>query len=159
MPQGKAHQVWIEQCEATKTIRARFGLKAAFEYLVGEKLLNFAETAVNHANFAQELPRFVSEVRRMFTPEEIEAQLPGIERVQNDKSTDDFDEKDPFRESPAEAAERVRCRGHTLLPGHPPSEQHYSGAGRCRNDRRHQPAAQRKQHSDVVADERASNTH
>ena len=24
----------------------------------------------------------------------------------------------------------------------------------CRNDRRHQPAAERKQHSDVIADER-----
>ena len=83
-------------------------VKAAFEYLVGEKLLNFAETAVNHANFAQELPGFVSEVRRMFTPEEIEAQLAGIERVQNDETTDDFDEEDPFRESLAEAAEHVR---------------------------------------------------
>ena len=108
MPQGKFHQVWIEQCEAAKTIRARFGLKAAFEYLVGEKLLNFAEAAANHGDFARELPRFVSEVRRMFTPEEIEAQLAGIERVQNDETTDDFDEEDPFCESPAEAAERVR---------------------------------------------------
>ena len=44
----------------------------------------------------------------MFTPEEIEAQLAGIEQVQNDKTTDDFDEEDPFCESPAEAAERVR---------------------------------------------------
>ena len=108
MPQGKAHQVWIEQCEAAQTIRARFGLKAAFDYLVGEKLLNFAEAAANHGDFARELPGFVSQVRRIFTPEEIEAQLAGIERVQNDKTTDDFDDEDPFRESPAEAAERVR---------------------------------------------------
>ena len=47
MPQSKAHQVWIDQCEAAQTIRARLGLKAAFEYLVGEKLLNFAEAAAN----------------------------------------------------------------------------------------------------------------
>ena len=67
MPQGKAREVWIEQCEAAKTIRARFGLKAAFEYLVGEKLLNFAEAAANHGDFARELPRFVSEVRHLFT--------------------------------------------------------------------------------------------
>src|SRR6516165_8433061 len=85
MPEGKAHQVWIEQCEAAQTIRARFGLKAAFDYLVGERLLNFAETAINHANFAQELPRFVSEVRRMFKPEEIEAELAGNEQVHNNK--------------------------------------------------------------------------
>ena len=108
MPQGKAREVWIEQCEAAQTIRTRFGLKAAFDYLVGEKLLNFAEAAANHADFARELPRFVSEVRRMFTPEEVEAQLAAIEQAQNDKTTDDFDEEDPCRESPAEAAERVR---------------------------------------------------
>ena len=91
-----------------QTIGARFGLKAAFDYLVGEKLLNFAEAAANHVAFARELPGFVSQVRRIFTPEEIEAQLAGIERVQNDETTDDLDEEDPFRESPAEAAERVR---------------------------------------------------
>jgi hypothetical protein len=107
MPQGKA-QVWIEQCEAAQTIRARFGLKAAFDYLVGEKLLNFAEAAANDGDFARELPGFVSQVRRMFTSEEIEAQLAGIEQVQNDKTTDDFDEEALFRESPAEVAERVR---------------------------------------------------
>ena len=108
MPQDKAHQVWIEQCEAAQTIRVRFGLKSAFDYLVGKKLLNFAEAAANHVDFARELPRFVSQVRRIFTPEEIEAHLAGIERVQNGETTNDFDEEDPFRESPAEAAERVR---------------------------------------------------
>src|SRR5215475_7339073 len=98
MPQGKFHQVWIEQCEAAQTIRTRFGLKAAFEYLVGEKLLNFAEAAANHGDFARELPGFVSQVRRIFTPEEIEAQLAEIELVQNERTTDDFDEDDAFRE-------------------------------------------------------------
>ena len=47
-------------------------------------------------------------MRCIFTPEEIEAQLARIESMQNDETTDDFDEEDPFRESPAEAAERVR---------------------------------------------------
>jgi len=108
LAQGKAREVWIEQCEAAQTIRARFGLESAFDYLVGEKLLNFAEAAANHVDFARELPRFVSQVRRIFTPEEIEAHLAGIERVQNGETTNDFDEEDPFRESPAEAAERVR---------------------------------------------------
>ena len=108
MPQGKFHQVWIEQCEAAQTIRARFGLKAAFDYLVGEKLLNFAEAAANHGDFARELPRFVSEVRRMFTPEEIAAQLAHIERSQNETVMGVSDEDDPCPESPAEAAQRVR---------------------------------------------------
>ena len=108
MPQGKFHQVWIEQCEAAQTIRTRFGLKAAFDYLVGEKLLNFAEAAANHADFARELPRFVSEVRRMFTPDEIAAQLAQIERAQNEAMMDVSEDDDPCPESPAEAAERVR---------------------------------------------------
>jgi hypothetical protein len=29
----KAHNIWIEQCEAAQTIKARFGLTAAFDYL------------------------------------------------------------------------------------------------------------------------------
>ena len=37
--------------------------KAAFDYIVGEKLLNFAEACVHNPGFARELPRFVSEVR------------------------------------------------------------------------------------------------
>jgi hypothetical protein len=37
---------------------------------------------------AQELPRFISEVRRMFTPKEIGAQLTRIEREQNEKDED-----------------------------------------------------------------------
>jgi hypothetical protein len=73
----KAHNVWIEQCEAAQTIKARFGLTAAF-YLVGEKLMSFASAAFRHPEFARELPQFVFEVRRMFTPDEIGAQLAQI---------------------------------------------------------------------------------
>jgi len=78
----KLHEIWIEQCEAARTIKDRYGLKAAFDYLVGEKLLNFTEAASEHRAFAQELPRFVSEVRRMFTAEQIAAHLAQIEREQ-----------------------------------------------------------------------------
>ena len=75
MAQRKAHQVWIEQCEAVQTIKARFGLTAAFDYLVGEKLINFVSAASTHPEFARELPRFVSEVGRMFTPDEMRRTL------------------------------------------------------------------------------------
>jgi hypothetical protein len=51
------------------------------------------------------------------------------------------------------------ARERPLLLSHPPSEQHHCGAGRCRNDRRHQPTAERNQHSDVIADESTGNTH
>jgi len=103
----KAHKIWIEQCEAAQTIETRFGLTAAFDYLVGEKLLSFASAAFRHPDFARELPRFVSEVRRM--PDEIGAQLAQIERSQNDGKVDVLEEEDDLlREGPATVAERVR---------------------------------------------------
>ena len=108
MNDRKAHQIWIEQCEAAQTIKARYGLTAAFEYLVGEKLMNFANAASRHPDFARELPRFVSEVRRMFTPDEIGAHLEQIERSQSQHDVDVLGEDDPLRENPAGAAERIR---------------------------------------------------
>jgi len=105
----KAHNIWIEQCEAAQTIKAQFGLTAAFDYLVSEKLMSFASAASRHPDFARELPRFVSEVRRMFTPDEIGAQLAQIERSQNDGKVDVLEEEDDLlREGPATVAERVR---------------------------------------------------
>ena len=113
MAQRKAHQIWIEQCEAVQSIKIRFGLKAAFDYVVGEKLLNFAEASAHDPDFARELPRFVSEIRRMFAPGEIQEQLAEIERIQNERiqnegDTNGLEEDDPLRESPAAAAERVQ---------------------------------------------------
>jgi hypothetical protein len=104
----KAHNIWIEQCEAAQTIKARFGLTAAFDYLVGEKLMSFASAASRHPDFARELPRFVSEVRRMFTPDEIGAQLAHIERSQNERNVDVLAEDDLLREGPAAVAECVQ---------------------------------------------------
>jgi len=104
----KAHKIWIEQCEATQTIKARFGLTAAFDYVVGEKLMNYASAASRHPDFARELPQFVSEVRRMFAPDEIGAHLAQIERAPNENDIDVLEEDDPLRESPAAAEERVR---------------------------------------------------
>ena len=108
MNTGKAHQIWIEQCEAAQTIKARFGLKAAFDYLVGEKLVNFVSAASRHPDFARELPRFVSQVRSMFTPDEFGAHLAQIERAQSEQTADVLDEDDPLCENPAAVAERTR---------------------------------------------------
>ena len=56
------HKTWQEQCAATRTVRARFGVKSALDYLVGEKLLNFAREADWNPEFAAELPRFQAAV-------------------------------------------------------------------------------------------------
>src|SRR5271169_2732230 len=87
----KAHKIWIEQCEAAQTIKARFGLTAAFDCLVGEKLMSFACAAFRHPDFARELPRFVSEVRN-------ERNVDVLER----------EEDDLLREGPAAVAECVQ---------------------------------------------------
>jgi hypothetical protein len=103
----KVHKIWIEQCDAAQTIKARFGLTAAFDYLVGEKLMSFASAASRHPDFARELPRFVSEVRRMFTPDQIGTQLAQTERSQDERNIDVLEE-DLLREGPAAVAECVQ---------------------------------------------------
>ncbi len=109
MSARKMHQIWIEQCDAARDIRLRFGLHAAFDYLVSEKLLNFASAAADHPEFARELPRFLSEVRRMFTPAEIRTHVARIEREQHEKDADAAEDNDElFQESPVIAAKRAR---------------------------------------------------
>jgi hypothetical protein len=109
MSARKHHEIWIEQCEAARTIKTRYGLRAAFDYVVGEKLINFASAASQHPEFARELPRFVSEVRRMFTAEEIRTHLARLEREQGERAVDVLEEEDElYPESPIAASERVR---------------------------------------------------
>jgi hypothetical protein len=105
------HKVWMEQCEAAGDIRLRYGPKAAFDYVVGEKLLHFAEAAVRRPEFARELPRFVARVRGLFTHEELQTHIARIEherQVQEALSAEIEEEDDPFRDSPQAAAERAR---------------------------------------------------
>ena len=91
--------VWVGQCAATERIREEHGVKDAFNYLVGEKLMTYAQAAATRPEFARELPRFVAEVRRLFSAEEIDEHLARIER-ENRESTeaasgeeiDDFEE-------------------------------------------------------------------
>jgi hypothetical protein len=64
-------KIWVQQCKATKGIRRRFGAKSALDYLIREKLLNFADAAEQRPEFARELPRFWAEVWRIFNQYEI----------------------------------------------------------------------------------------
>jgi hypothetical protein len=75
------HKIWIEQCEAAKGIRDRFGMKSALDYLIGEKLLHFVQAAEKHPEFAAELPTFLAEIERLFKPEEIGQYLDDLERT------------------------------------------------------------------------------
>jgi hypothetical protein len=71
--------IWIGQCSAAREIRERFGLRDAFDYVVGEKLMTYAETAATRPEFARELPRFVAEIRGLFSAEELQEHLARVE--------------------------------------------------------------------------------
>ena len=103
----KMHEIWIEQCEAAETIRLRYGVKAAFDYVVAEKLLNFADAAGRYPQFRRELPRFVSRVREMFIPLEIHTHITRLERERSDIGADIEDDR-LIREGSATATERTR---------------------------------------------------
>jgi hypothetical protein len=64
-------KVWVEQCRATRAIKRRFGAKSALDYLIGEKLLAFADAAREHPTFAKELPRFLAGIWHVFNEYEI----------------------------------------------------------------------------------------
>ena len=100
--------IWMEQCDAAEGIKVRYGLKAAFDYAVSEKLLHFAEAAVRHPDFAREMPRFVSRVRTMFTAEEICTHLARIERERRDAVVTDAEADELDFEDPATLAERTQ---------------------------------------------------
>ena len=112
MAERKWHQIWIEQCDAAEGIKQRCGTKAAFDYLVGEKLPGFAEAAAQHPEFARELPRFVSRVRQMFDVREIQRHLQRIEHERFDAAVAaaqiTVDEEDVSTEDPKTTAERDR---------------------------------------------------
>lgn len=100
------HKIWLEQYEAAANIKLRYGLKAAFDYLVAEKLLNFADAATGHPAFAHELPQFVSRVRLMFTPQEMRAHITRLEYELFGNDVTASDEDDFLTECPATVARR-----------------------------------------------------
>ncbi len=84
---------------------------SALDYLIGEKLLNYAEAAVTRPEFARELPRFVAEVRNIFSAQEIRHYLDHLERMAavEDEQTPAEDDDDFLTDTPEQrAAARAR---------------------------------------------------
>jgi hypothetical protein len=79
------HKIWVEQCRATRTIRRRFGVKSALDYLIGEKLINFAAAAEQHPEFAAELPRFQAAVWDIFNLYELAGYLTSLKPARRKK--------------------------------------------------------------------------
>jgi hypothetical protein len=75
------HKVWIAQCQAAREIRARRGTQKALGYLIGEKLVELLRMAERAPEWREQLPMFVSEIKRLFSAEEIRGYLDGVRRV------------------------------------------------------------------------------
>lgn len=73
--------IWMEQCEAAREIRGAWGIRKALGYLVGEKLLNYIQVSDSDPSWAEKLPLFVAEVKRIFTAEELRLYFATTTRV------------------------------------------------------------------------------
>ncbi|MCO6361594.1 hypothetical protein [Paracoccus sp. 08] len=90
---SKFEHLWREQCEAAETVKTRYGEQAAFDYLVGEKLLNFVSAAKDRPEFAAQLPAFVAGVRQLFSGDAMASYLETLE-VRLVEKTHDVDDAD-----------------------------------------------------------------
>jgi hypothetical protein len=80
------HMIWRDQVGAVSAIRQQHGEEAAFDYIVDEKLMNFAEAAEERPAFARELPRFVAAIREAFPPDTMQSGLQRLARyLEEDK--------------------------------------------------------------------------
>jgi hypothetical protein len=71
----KFEKIWVQRCRATRRIKRHFGTGSALDYLLGEKLVTFADAADRHSEFAAELPRFQTEVWNVFNRYEVAGYL------------------------------------------------------------------------------------
>jgi hypothetical protein len=79
------HEIWQDQCDATRRIEDEFGTPNALAYLVGEKFLNFLEAEGTHPDFRAEIPAFVAEIKAIFEPWQL------AEYLETDRQTEPFD--------------------------------------------------------------------
>jgi hypothetical protein len=108
MAEHKFQDIWKEQCAAARNVRVQYGVLSSLDYLIGEKLMTYADTAVTRPEFARELPRFVAEIRDIFSREEITYYLDHLEVAIEDEY-DEYDDGDFFGDSLQQlAAKRER---------------------------------------------------
>jgi len=114
VPERKFQDVWKDQCQAARGVRQRHGVVPALDYLIGEKLMDYAEMAATRPEFARELPSFVAEIRKVFGAEEIRVYVEHLERMhvlENEALSAESPGDDVYIESPQEraaATERLR---------------------------------------------------
>ena len=78
-------KIWVEQCEAARSIEDEFGTDKALDYLIREKFLNFLEAAETDAEFRAEIPAFVAEIKTIFERWQL------AEELERARQTEPFD--------------------------------------------------------------------
>ena len=58
--------IWIEQCDAARTIEGEFGTQKTLRYLIREKFIDYLEAAENKPEYRSEIPSFVAEIKTIF---------------------------------------------------------------------------------------------
>jgi hypothetical protein len=106
-------KIWIDQCKAAQNIQEEFGNEKALGYLIGEKLLYFINVADDRPEWAEQLPLFVLEIKRIFQPWEIQEYLDNIKRVGafghvcTDEEFEVIEQADPNATDPVYGAQAV----------------------------------------------------
>jgi hypothetical protein len=110
MVESTFHGICKQQCVAARSVGVQHGTLSAQDYLIAEKLQTFADTAMTRPEFARELPRFVAEVRGIFSLEEIRLYLEHLERIAAIEDEQAANDDDNFlSDSPDQlAAKRAR---------------------------------------------------
>lgn len=107
-------KIWIEQCEATRTIEDEFGTDKALDYLIGEKFLNFLQAAETHADFSAEIPAFVAEIKTVFERWQLAEYLEKA-RLREPFDPSLYDEDDDPEEMEMDRQEDIREAARDLL--------------------------------------------
>src|SRR5262245_15327166 len=81
MTERRFPDIWKEQCLAARSVREQHGVVSALDYLIGEKLMSFAETAAKRQEFARSVPSLVGKIRSIFDAEEIRVYFEHLERM------------------------------------------------------------------------------
>ena len=105
------HKIWIEQCEAARSIEDEFGTQQALKYLVGEKFPNYLEAAGGASAFRAEIPAFVENIKTIFEPWQL------AEYLKTARETEPFDPVD-YEDDEAEMERQAdirRCAADLLL--------------------------------------------
>ena len=73
--------IWIEQCDAARDVRDAWGTTKALGYLIGEKFLNYLRASDSSSDWAEKIPLFTEEIKRIFTVDELNSYFATTTRV------------------------------------------------------------------------------